>query len=139
MEHIARLKVLLGYFEMTKGVGHTKACLEGVKNTQGAKILCANMQHATDINTSLGSNYTIPLSQVTPKGLAGRRDPLVIDNYAFLTLGHGIIEDIKELEIEWNERYRKTRYEWETARARELEAKETIEKLRKELKEVKAV
>lgn len=72
------LKNLKGYFEETRGVGHTMALLNGARNTMDATIMVNSEWLARDLKKECPHAMI-----VTPKSideLRGANRPLLIDN-----------------------------------------------------------
>lgn len=72
---------LVQYFDMSRGAGHTRAVVRGLTREPNALVIVDSYQ---DIPT-IPSPFKVPLSDLKRR-LAGRRDPIVIDNHALVKL-----------------------------------------------------
>ena len=79
-----KLRFLMEYFYKTRGVGHTKAMLEGA-NSYPCIVVVRNEHEKSRVL----SEFVNPRDVVTVHGLErlmGRRDPLLFDNSALIEL-----------------------------------------------------
>jgi hypothetical protein len=98
-----KLDQLLYYFTSRRRVGHTKAMLCGVANTEKITVMVAN-----EVDKRYVWNYAPNAQFVTWEhpNLLGKNDPLVLDNHALTNLIQDVLSIIGRLEKE-NEGLRK--------------------------------
>lgn len=89
-----KAKAIADYFDRTKGVGHTKAMLNGLRATDRVKkVVCLVLdeQHANFIRSKVPESDPNDLLLVTPTQaslakLDGVKAPMVADNYTLSVL-----------------------------------------------------
>jgi hypothetical protein len=72
---------LVQYFDMSRGTGHTRTVVKGLARELNALVIVDSHE---DIPT-IPAPFKIPLNDLKRR-LAGRRDPIVIDNHALVKL-----------------------------------------------------
>ena len=98
---------LAGYLDVNRGVGHTKAMLNGILSIPDALVIVNHMENVPE----LPKGRKIPL-EGCEYYLRGMHKPLAIDNFALRTLLLGLIEGtlflqdslaVKQDEARWQE------------------------------------
>lgn len=72
---------LLEYLLQNRGVGHTTACIEGVRRTQKAVLITHENGYAHEVSRKHNIN-AIPINAL--QSLQGTKCPIVVDNSALL-------------------------------------------------------
>lgn len=85
-----KLASLIDY-GFARGVGHTEAMMNGMRNSPNAICILANSRQAFDLGILPGNYLTV---ENTVHGLLGHKRPILIDHFALALL-------YKEAEIEY--------------------------------------
>ena len=88
MSEHSKLTDLMRYYKENRGVGHTTAAIEGVKNTNAVYLVAAECDR---VRLGVRRENTISIGGL-PKALYGIKRPLVIDHYAL----HHLVEEHNE-------------------------------------------
>jgi len=93
-----KLQRLLEYYYISRGVGHTRAMIEGAKDTDGVIILAHEHRYA--VSLARGCKNATPLAWFGygADTLCGQRKPLLIDNGAMIDILADAINYINTLE-----------------------------------------
>lgn len=96
-----QLENLLAYYATTPRVGHTTAIIQGAKNVNSVIILVGHAAHAKNMHWAAPGADFVPLDNLDK--LQGRKQPLLIDNFAIATLLSESLKEIERLEkvINW--------------------------------------
>jgi hypothetical protein len=98
-EHTIRIaQQIVNYFETRRGIGHTKAEYQGLRNVPNALLIVADHQQALRLSSKLGwSPGLLTIDQVGDNGLGGISRPVIIDHYATTRLLDRLLDHIYSL------------------------------------------
>jgi hypothetical protein len=92
-------KELVAYFDVTRGVGHTTAMLDGADRTENCLVVThAKAAESLIKRTADQKEEVVTLGEIGQGALRGRNHPLVLDNAATRTLLSGLISTIVVLQ-----------------------------------------
>lgn len=90
-----QLESVIELYSCVRGVGHTKAVVEGAK-AQGAVVVVSNERMKPYIN-SISSDTVSTVSISSLEKLRGSNKPVVFDNDVILSLSQNSLSEIKHL------------------------------------------
>lgn len=91
-----QLENLLAYYTTTPRVGHTTTMIQGAKNVNSVIILVGHATHAKNMHWAAPGADFVPLDNLAK--LQGRKQPLLIDNFAMTSLLSSALQEIERLE-----------------------------------------
>lgn len=94
-----KLVLLKAYYDTRRGVGHTTVMMKGVVGSQHAIVLAHTARYAEDLRNIYGRETQIVTWDALDR-LLGRRDALVIDNAAMITILGDALEVMRKLRSE---------------------------------------
>lgn len=92
---VSSLGHLLSYFEHNRGVGHTRAAVEGVDQAFNSLLVVADEKQKLSVDLPKENQLTI--RQVTDeKFMRSRRHALVVDHYALRVMFDQLIHELEK-------------------------------------------
>lgn len=96
MDTITTLADIRDYLTANRQIGHTTAMVRGAQNVDSVIVLAANHHSGELINKQLPNATVIPITNI--RAIRGKQKPMVIDNFALLSLCDDALAEIKRLQ-----------------------------------------